>query len=168
MIRLPAMLWFIATLWSYPITTTVVNTIVMNKSPQQTLAYAGNVSRWPEWHPQSEKVVTQQSSTLAAGDQFAEQVSTPIGQNELSWTVEQYQPGMIWQASADNQTNGSIINLTYTVAATDNNETQFERRLEYTLPNFALVAANAMYFKEIIEEKSERSLQRLQTAVNNL
>ena len=75
---------------------------------------------------------------------------------------------MIWQASADNQTNGSIINLTYTVAATDNNETQFERRLEYTLPNFALVAANAMYFKEIIEEKSERSLQRLQTAVNNL
>jgi hypothetical protein len=30
------------------------------------------------------------------------------------------------------------------------------------------VAANAMYFKEIIEEKSERSLQRLQTAVNNL
>ncbi|CAM3542386.1 sterol desaturase family protein [Parendozoicomonas haliclonae] len=165
LVRLPAMVWFIATLWFFPVTTTIVNTIVINKPAAQALNYASDVSRWPEWHPQSETIAPPRTGSLLTGDAFTETVSTPAGQNDLVWKVEQAEHGSLWQASADNLTNGSQILLTYRTQNTGPSETTFERTLDYTLRNFALVAANALHFKKVMEEKSEQSLERLKCAI---
>ena len=164
-VRLPLMLGFIYALWTFPVTTTVVDTVVINKPANDALDYAGDVSRWPEWHPSSTEVATTKTGTMKAGDWFAEEIKTPIGPNDLKWQITDYQPGQKWSADAENLTNGSVISLNYQVSSNGENQTEFERTLKYTLPNFALVAANAIYFKTKIEENSEQSLERLKASI---
>ena len=165
LVRVPAMLGFIYTLWNLPITTTVVDTVAINKPTDDSLSYAANISKWPEWHPQSTTVEINKAGPLLAGEKFQEEISTPIGPNQLEWTGVEYIPNTIWAAKAENLTNGSTIQLTYRVFPTADGQTEFERRLDYTMPNFALVAANALYFKNKVEEKSEQGLVRLKTAI---
>ena len=167
-IRLPLMLAFIYSLWSFPVTTSVVNTVTINKSPDVTLAYAADVIHWPSWHPSSLSIDIDSSGPLLAGQGFNEEIMTPIGKNQLVWTGLNYEPAREWSATADNLSNGSLIKLTYIVSEGANNQTIFERRLEYTLPNFALVVLNPLYLKAKIEAKSMQSMDNLKDAVEAL
>jgi len=66
----------------------------------------------------------------------------------------------------NNQTNGASIRLQYKVSNLGG-KTEFERTLDYTLPNLWLVAVNALYFKGEVEAKSEDALLRLKMAVES-
>ena len=96
---------------------------------------------------------------------FEEDIMTPIGQNHLIWTVKESRRDL-WVAHASNQTNGATIKLQYKVSDLEGG-TEFERTLSYTLSNLWLVAANALYFKSKVEEKSEEALLRLKMAVES-
>jgi len=165
MIRVPILFWFTFVLWFSTSTTTVVDSIIMDKPTQQVLAYASSPIRWPEWHPQSSKIYVNSQQPLIVSETFEEDIMTPIGPNHLTWTVKESESNL-WVAHANNQTNGSTIRLQYKVRSSEG-KTEFERRLDYTLPNFWLVVANALYYKNAVEKKSEDALQRLKTAVEN-
>ena len=165
-IRVPLMFWLASTLWFSTSTTRIINTIVMDKPPSEVLAYASSPALWPQWHPQSSKIYTQSELPLKQGEGFEEDISTPIGENYLVWQVVQSTKDS-WVAKAQNQTNGSTINLQYRVSALGS-QTTFERTLDYTLPNVALVALNVIYFKAKVEKKSEDALIRLKYAIENL
>ena len=166
-IRVPLLLWFAATLWSTPSTTTVVNTITMNQPPLEVLNYASTPARWPEWHPQSAKVYLDEKLPLLKGEGFEEDILTPIGENHLVWIVEESIAGQLWLATAINQNNGATIRLQYKVMP-QGKQTVFERTLDYTLPNFILVAFNAIHMKAKVEQKSADALLRLKNAVDKL
>ena len=104
------------------------------------------------------------SQPLIKGDTFEEDIQTVLGKNHLSWKVIQ-STNDTWIAEANNQTNGSTIRLQYQVRALGN-KSKFERTLHYTMPNFAFVTVNALFFKSKVEQKSEDSLLRLKNAVN--
>lgn len=159
-IRLPAMLVLIGFLWTKPVTTEVIDTVAIERSKLATLNYASTPDLWPEWHPQSLKVYLEDKVPLKTGEGFEEDIMTPIGQNHLIWKVLAAKAGDHWIAHAENQDNGALIELEYWVTE-QNGVTSFERRLRYTLPNFALVAANALYMKSKIEKKSEVALLKL-------
>jgi len=165
LIRLPALLWFANVLWFSTSTTTVIDTIIMDKPAQQVLAYASSPALWPEWHPQSSKIYAPSQQPLTKNEKFEEDIMTPIGQNHLVWTVKESHRDL-WIAHAKNQTNLATIRLQYKVSDLGG-KTEFERTLDYTLPNLWLVAANALYFKGEVEKKSEDALQRLKTALEN-
>ncbi len=71
-----------------------------------------------------------------------------------------------WIAHAQNQSNGATIKLKYKVRELGD-KTEFERTLDYTLPNLAFVAINALYFKSKVEQKSEDALIRLKAAIES-
>lgn len=166
LLRLPAILMLIAYLWAKPITTEVIDTIVIDKPKLETLNYASTPDLWPEWHPQSLKVYLEDKVPLVTGEGFEEDIMTPIGQNHLVWNVLAARAGDHWIAHAENQNNGAYIELEYWVEEHDG-QTHFERRLRYTLPNFALVAANALFMKKRIERKSEVALVALKERLEN-
>jgi len=159
-LRLPAMIALIGFLWTKPVTTEVIDTVSIDVPKLDALNYASTPDLWPEWHPQSLKVYLEDKVPLKTGEGFEEDIMTPIGQNHLIWNVRAAKSGEHWIAHAENQNNGALIELEYWVSD-QGAGTQFERRLRYTLPNFALVAANALYMKKKIEKKSEVALLAL-------
>lgn len=165
MVRLPLMLWFMHTLCFYPVTTTMAHTVTIHKPALESLRFAADVIRWPEWHPSSKSIEIATKGPLLKSQQFNEEISTPIGPNSLIWTGQYYAPAQEWKAKAQNLTNGSSIELTYSVTSTPDNHTQFTRTLSYTLPNIVLVAGNALRYKKQIDEKSRRSLAQLKQAI---
>jgi len=168
LVRLPAMFWLANVLWFSTSSTRIIDTIVIDKPPAEVLAYASSPGLWSQWHPQSSTIVASSQHPFIKGETFDEQIETPLGQNHLRWQVVQNTSDS-WLAQAQNITNGAKIKLQYRVhllyrrIAVD--KTVFERTLDYTLPNVALVAINALYFKSKVEQKSEDALQRLQTAM---
>jgi len=166
LVRLPLMLWLASSLWLTPSSTTVVNSVVMEKAPLEVLNYASSPGLWPEWHPQSSKVFVDSARPLMRGEGFEEDILTPIGKNHLVWDVVESEPGKIWIAHAVNQNNGSIIQLEYRVKP-EGEYTVFERTLNYQLPNFAYLVLNTLYFKKTVEKKSADALVRLKGAVES-
>ena len=164
LIRLPVTFWLASHLWFSTSTTQIINTIVMDKPAAQVLSYASSPGLWPDWHPQSSKVYVSSLQPLIKGDTFEEDIQTVLGKNHLSWQVIQ-STNDTWIAEAYNQTNGSTIRLQYQVRALGN-QSEFERTLDYTMPNFAFVTANALFFKSKVEQKSADALLRLKNAVN--
>jgi alkylglycerol monooxygenase len=164
-VRWPMMLWLANSLWFSPSTTQIVDTITMDKPAAQVLAYASSPGLWSQWHPQSSKVMAHSELPLVKGESFEEDISTALGTNHLIWNVI-LSTNNTWVAHAQNQTNGSSIKLKYHVRAVGE-QTEFERTLDYTLPNIALVAINALYFKASVEKKSEEGLARLKAAIEN-
>ncbi|MCG8520498.1 MAG: sterol desaturase family protein [Pseudomonadales bacterium] len=165
LVRMPLMLWFAVSLWTLPVTTRIVDTIIIERSPAQTLAYASSVNRWPEWHPQSTQIDVASPGPLKAGDRFNEVIDTPIGANRVSWEVINHSGGNDWRVLGTNLDNEVRIDLTYRVTSIAPGTSEFERTLVYTMPNFPLVAANALHFKAAIEQKSDQALQQLKTAI---
>jgi len=157
--------WLGNTLWFSTSTTSIVDTIVMDRPHTQVLAYASSPALWPEWHPQSSKVYVNSQLPLTQGEKFEEDIQTGLGQNHLTWTVVKSSDDS-WIAHAVNQNNGSHIKLQYHVQAL-NDKTEFTRTLDYTLPNIAFVVINSLYLKSKIETKSEDALKRLQTALKH-
>jgi len=163
--RLPVTLWLASTLWFSTSTTQVVTTIVMDKGAAEVLAYASSPGLWPQWHPQSSKIYAHSQQPLKKGEKFEEDIKTALGKNHLAWDVMQSDSN-IWIAHAQNQSNGSTIKLKYKVRELGD-KTEFERTLDYTLPNLAFVAINALYFKSKVEQKSEDALIRLKVAIES-
>jgi hypothetical protein len=50
----------------------------------------------------------------------------------------------------------------------DESHTEFTRILEYTVPNFILLVANAVYLKPKMQKKSDESVARLKVAIEAL
>ncbi|MEX2474026.1 sterol desaturase family protein [Marinobacter sp.] len=167
-LRMPLMLWFAVSLWTFPVTTQIVDTITIERSASQSLDYASSVSRWPEWHPQSMQTEVGSTGSLQTGEHFNEVIDTPLGQNRVSWEVISRSQGEHWRVRGVNLDNEVGIVLTYRVRNTGAGVSEFERTLQYTMPNFPLVLVNALHFKGVIERKSEQGLQRLKTAVEGL
>ncbi|MGP4846031.1 sterol desaturase family protein [Marinobacter sp. 1Y8] len=167
-LRMPLMLWFAASLWTFPVTTRIVDTITIERSANQSLEYASSVNRWPEWHPQSTQIDAASPGPLQAGDRFNEVIDTPMGKNRVSWEVISQSEGNHWRVLGTNLDNDVGIDLTYRVKSTSPNTSEFERALSYTMPNFPLVLANVLHFKAAIEQKSEQALQRLKAAIEEL
>jgi alkylglycerol monooxygenase len=165
-IRLPALAWFLSTLWLTTSTTHISNTIIMDKPPSEVLTYASTPALWQEWHPQSSKIKVESQGPLQTGDKFEEDVLTAIGKNHLSWEILSSTPGAIWVAKADNQENGVSLVLTYKVENINGN-TRFIRELDYTMPNFLFLVANEVFFRRDIKNKSESALQRLKTVIES-
>jgi len=165
LIRVPVFLWLMSVFWATTSTTHIVDRIVISAPATQALNYASAVKRWPEWHPQSLHIYLDHTQPLDKGEVFEEDILTPIGENHMVWQVQQSIPGQLWIAHAENETNGSLIELEYRVKTLDGGDTEFERTLVYTLPNVALVAANALHFKRVFERKSEDALVRLKHAI---
>ena len=157
------MVWLASTLWFSTSTTRIVDTIIMDKPAAQVLTYASTPSLWPQWHPQSSKVYEHSQSPLKKGEKFEEDIETALGQNHLVWEVIQ-STNEQWVAHANNLTNGAKIKLQYRVRDLGN-QTEFERTLDYTLPNMAFVALNAIFYKSQVEKKSEQALLRLKAAI---
>ena len=164
-VRLPIMLWMLSALWFSTSTTRIINTIVMERTTTQVLAYASSPGLWPEWHPQSSKIYTNSHLPLIKGETFEEDIDTALGKNHLTWIVVE-SSNEIWIAHAQNKTNGATIKLQYRVYKLAG-KTTFERTLDYTVPNFAFVVINALYLKSKVEEKSDAALVRLKTAIEN-
>jgi hypothetical protein len=131
------------------------------------LSYATTVRLWPDWHPQSIRVQTPLTRPLQQGDQFREWINTPLGINRVNWHVSQSHPGAQWTALGSNLDQNIAIALTYQVVNLTSHRSRFERTLQYTLPNFVLVVANAVYFKKDIETQSVLALNRLQQAIES-
>ena len=165
-IRLPLTIWFASTLWLSTMTSQIVDSIIIQSSPIQVLNYASSVALWPQWHPQSNKVYAASTQPLLQGEKFEEDINTPIGLNHLVWDIIESKEGNIWIANATNQDNGVKIVLEYRVYQR-NNETLFERTLEYTMPNVLLTAFNALYFENLTEQKSEDALLRLKNVIES-
>jgi hypothetical protein len=165
-IRLPLTIWFASTLWLSTMTSQIVDSIIIQSSPTQVLNYASSVALWPQWHPQSNKVYAASTQPLLQGEKFEEDINTPIGLNHLVWDIIESKEGNIWIANATNQDNGVKIVLEYRVYQRDN-ETLFERTLEYTMPNVLLTAFNALYFENLTEQKSEDALLRLKNVIES-
>jgi sterol desaturase/sphingolipid hydroxylase (fatty acid hydroxylase superfamily) len=162
-VRVPMIFFMLSTLWFSTSTTRIINTIVMDKPATQVLAYASSPGLWPEWHSQSSKVYTNVQRPLTTGETFEEDINTALGTNHLTWVVVE-SSNKRWIAHAKNITNGSSIKLHYNVYKLGD-KTTFKRTLDYTLPNFAFVVINALYFKSKVEEKSEDALIRLKAAI---
>lgn len=165
MIRLPLMFWLANTLWFNNSSTRIVDTIVIDKPAAQVLKYVSSPALWPEWHPKSSIVYVHSQRPLSQGEKFSEDIQTPLGQNHLTWDVVKSSDES-WIAHAENQTNGARIKLQYRVRVLAE-KTEFERTLDYTLPNVALVAINALYLKSKIEKSSEDALKRLQAVIKH-
>jgi len=166
-IRTPLILWFATILWAIPSTTTNITVVVMNKPAQQVLNYASTPALWPEWHPQSSKIYSPLQRPLITGDKFEEDIITAIGENHLRWDVIERGENN-WQALAENINNGTIIKLEYKVREINESHTEFTRNLEYTVPNFILLVANAVYLKPKMQKKSDESVARLKVAIEAL
>ena len=78
-LRMPLMLLFAANLWSIPVATTVVDTIVIERPASQSLDYARTVSRWPEWHPQL--CGTSRESGPSGAETVWRKTDTPMGRS---------------------------------------------------------------------------------------
>ncbi|TNE98523.1 MAG: sterol desaturase family protein [Gammaproteobacteria bacterium] len=163
-LRFPLMLWFGITLWTTPVPTTVVDSISVERSAQESLRYASSVSLWPEWHPQSIEI-NAPSGALTLGDWFDEVIETPLGRNRVVWDVVESTPGRSWTARGRNLDKNIEILLTYRVEERGSEDSQFERSLTYTMPDFPMVVANALHFRKIMEEKSDRGMERLKQAI---
>ncbi|SFM32096.1 sterol desaturase/SRPBCC family protein [Marinobacter zhejiangensis] len=167
-LRMPLMLWFTVHLWTFPVTTQIVDSITIEHPASQSLDYARSVSRWPEWHPQSAEITANSVGPLQAGDHFSEVIDTPIGRSRMSWEVTESAEGDYWRVRGINLDNDVEIELTYRVKTLGEGSSEFERTLQYTMPNFPLVLANAVHFKGAIEQKSEQALERLKAAIERL
>ena len=164
LIRVPLMVWFMGVLWLTPSSTTVVDSILVEKSPVEALDYASSVGLWPEWHPQSSKVYVESQAPLIEGEIFEEDIVTPIGKNHLFWNVKESLKGNVWIAHARNQDNGANIQLEYRVKG-QGEHAIFERTLHYQLPHFAFLVFNSLYFQRQVEAKSESAMFRLKQAI---
>lgn len=165
-IRFPLMLWFTFSLWFTPATTTIVNVISVDKSALEVLNYASTPVYWPNWHASSSKVYLDNNLPLQQGDEFKEDIQTPLGINRLNWQVITSKPGDIWLAQAINEDNKASISLEYRVKE-QGNKTIFERTLNYTLPNVMLIAFNALYFKNKLVQKSQENLIEFKDSIEN-
>jgi len=162
-IRLPMMLWMLSTLWYSTSTTRIINTIVMERTSSQVLAYVSSPGLWSEWHSKSSKVYANSQLPLTKGDTFEEDITTALGENHLTWVVVESSSDS-WTAHAQNQNNGSTIQLQYRVYKVGG-KTTFKRTLDYTLPNFALIVINTLYFKSSVEQRSDDTLRHLKKAL---
>jgi uncharacterized membrane protein len=135
----------------------------MDKPATQVLAYASTPALWSQWHTKSSTVYAHSQSSLGQGEKFEEDIETALGQNHLAWNVIQ-STNEQWVAHANNITNGATIKLQYRVRDLGD-QTEFERTLDYTLPNIALVTLNAIFYKSKVEKKSEQALLRLKAAI---
>jgi uncharacterized membrane protein len=162
-VRLPVIIWLASTLWFSTSTTRIVDTIIMDKPAAQVITYASTPALWSQWHTKSSTVYAHSLSSLGKGEKFEEDIETALGQNHLVWNVIQ-STNEQWVAHANNITNGATIKLQYRVRDLGD-QTEFERTLDYTLPNIALVALNAIFYKSKVEKKSEQALLRLKAAI---
>ena len=137
----------------------------MDKPAAQVIAYASTPALWSQWHTKSATVYAHSQSPLGKGERFEEDIETALGQNHLAWEVLQ-SSSEHWVAHAKNQTNDTHIKLQYRVRDLGN-QTEFERTLDYTLPNIALVALNAIFYKSQVEKKSEQALLRLKAVIES-
>lgn len=126
--------------------------------PVAVLAYAADVSRWPEWHPSSLKIAGAQGP-LHAGSRFEEDINAGGRTGHLRWEVTEYLPGRRWCARAQGD-QGLSLNLTYECSA-EAGATRFVRTLDYRFAGFALRVANRLVLKRRIERESAASLLAL-------
>ena len=127
-------------------------------NPIAVLAYAGTVTRWPQWHPSSLKVDAQDGA-LHAGSRFEEDIRAGGREGHLHWVVEEYLPGRRWSARARGD-NGLSLVLTYECEA-EGDGTRFVRTLDYQFSGLGMRIANRLLLKRRIDRESAASLQAL-------
>ncbi|WP_212624723.1 SRPBCC family protein [Pseudomonas sp. PP3] len=127
-------------------------------NPIDVLAYASNVSRWPEWHPSSLKI-NGQKGALHAGARFEEDIRAGGRDGHLSWRVDEYLPGRRWSARAEGD-NGLSLVVTYECEA-EGDSTRFVRTLEYQFSGLAMRIANRLLLRRRIDRESAASMLAL-------
>lgn len=127
-------------------------------TPFAVLAYASNVSHWPQWHPSSLRINGQKGS-LHAGARFEEDIRAGGRDGHLSWVVDEYLPGLRWRAQALGD-HGLSLALTYECEARGDS-TRFIRTLEYQFSGVTMRLANRLLLKRRIERESAASMLAL-------
>ncbi|MFZ3004278.1 MAG: SRPBCC family protein [Undibacterium umbellatum] len=142
--------------------THIYNAIEIQVPVQQAFDYACAPIHWPDWHPSSLKIYTNNAGIASAGTSFEEDVRAGGRTGHLVWTVTECVNAQCWtgQATVD---NGANLTVSYHFSATANGGTLFERHLQYELPNLALKILNFLVLRRRIADESALSLRRLQS-----
>lgn len=144
--------------------THIYHVIEIQVPVQQVFDYACAPSHWPDWHPSSLKLYTNNAGVASIGTGFEEDVQAGGRTGHLVWTVTEFVNAQRWagQAKVD---NGASLTVSYHFSATANGGTLFERHLHYDLPSLALKVLNFLVLRRRITAESALSLQRLQTVL---
>ncbi|MCF4997924.1 SRPBCC family protein [Pseudomonas syringae] len=126
--------------------------------PIAVLAYAADVSRWPQWHPSSLHI-DGPKGPLHAGAHFEEDIHAGGRAGHLRWQVSEYLPGRRWCAEARGD-QGLSLRLTYECAA-EGEGTRFVRTLDYQFSGLGMRVANRLLLKRRIDRESAVSLLAL-------
>ncbi|MBV4458118.1 SRPBCC family protein [Pseudomonas sp. COR58] len=132
--------------------------IDIDGEPYAVLAYAADVSRWPQWHPSSLKIHGP-AGPLHAGARFEEDIRAGGRDGHLVWEVDEYLPGRRWCARARGD-HGLSLSLVYECADVGG-RTRFVRTLDYRFDGMGMRLANLLLLKRRIERESAASMLAL-------
>lgn len=164
LIRWPVLIAVFWSLATSAIPSQIKQSLTIQKPAQQVFDYVTVPTLWHEWHSQSLSVEPELMTSFQLGQKFNEVIQTSLGQDQMSWVVEEYVAGERWAASAYNHTKDVNVRLTYDLVP-NGEETLFTRTLDYEVPNFIYHVANVLYFNKQMKEQSMHSMESLKSVV---
>jgi hypothetical protein len=136
--------------------------IQIEGTPEQVLAYACDVSQWPQWHPSSLKIEGRHGA-LTAGEGFEEDIRAGGRTAHLVWQVTEYQPGRRWCAEAQDMAGSIWLRVAYECQG-QGTTTRFERIMDYRLNGWLLRLANRLFLQHKVARESQQSMLNLRQA----
>lgn len=142
--------------------TRVVNTVTIDRSPEQVFDYVTRPANWPKWHPSSLAVSGATDHSLQLGEQVSEDYVVAGRRGTALWTVTVRDAPRRWVIAAKSAGGGGTVSYVLTPLAQG---THFERTLEYRFPNLLLRLLDRLVYRTRIEAESSEALRRLKQQV---
>jgi uncharacterized protein YndB with AHSA1/START domain len=140
----------------------VVNTVHINRPPEQVFDFVTTPGQWPCWHPSAVRVSGEVDHPLDVGEQATEEFRVAGMNGTAVWTVRERQPPCRWVIDGVGE-NRAGATLTYTLTPHAGGTT-FERELVFTqippLPEQVLAE-----FHRQVEAESAEALRRLKAVL---
>ncbi len=166
-IRWPLYLFLTINLATAPVTSKIVQSLVINKPVSEVYSYVTIPTLWHEWHKQSLSVEPALMASFEKEQVFNEVIQTKLGQDHLSWIVQTSEKDKQWIATAFNEDKKVDIRLQYDFESR-NGQTYFTRTLHYDVPNFLYHVVNVLYFNKQMHKKSKLAIEHLKEKVESM
>lgn len=113
-----------------------------------------------EWHPATEKAITPHNSTLLVGEKVIETIQSSFGPSfDAEWVVTEHSKASRWIIETDCEKFAARI--TYQLKALSENETHFQRILEFSAKHFPWNYLNSTFVRGVLILQSKKALENL-------
>lgn len=142
----------------------IVNSVTIQRPPEQVFEYGATPRTWPEWHPTALSVTGAVTAPVHAGAEILEQDRFAFLRGCIRWRARESAPARGW--TIDGVVDGvpwfrgTTTSITYTLSPTPDG-TLLRRDMTYRVPSTFARWLDRLYFRAHNARQSQRAIENM-------